>query len=228
MCQHRLLTEKLGVKRIRLVSGFSMAAQQSYQWGALFADMIDAIAPICGSARTAEHNYVFVDSAVNALKLDPDFKDGWYESQPLRGVLAFGHVYSAWLFSQDFMREKLYQSLGLATRRDVVLLTQNYFLQNDANDLLAMADSWLNGDISANPVFGGDLSRALAAIKCRAIVMPGATDQYFPPADNAIEVKHMPNAELRPIPSGWGHGAGFGLAPADNAFIDRALTELLA
>jgi homoserine O-acetyltransferase len=57
--------------------------------------------------------------------------------------------------------------------------------------------------------------------------MPGTTDQYFPVADNAAEVALMPNAALRPIPSGWGHGAGFGMAPADNAHIDAALRELL-
>jgi homoserine O-acetyltransferase len=145
----------------------------------------------------------------------------------MRGMLAFGKVYAAWLFSQDFMREKLYRAIGLATRQDVLKLTQNYFLQNDANDLIAMADTWLTGDISANPVFGGDLGAALAAIRCRAIVMPGTTDQYFPVADNAAEVALMPNAALRPIPSGWGHGAGFGMAPADNAHIDAALRELL-
>jgi homoserine O-acetyltransferase/O-succinyltransferase len=37
----------------------------------------------------------------------------------------------------------------------------------------------------------------------------------------------MPNAELRPIPSSWGHAAGFGINPPDNAFIDGALSELL-
>lgn len=227
LCQHRLLTEHLGVKRIRLVSGFSMGAQQTFQWGALFPDMVDAIAPICGSARTAEHNYVFVDSAVNALMLDPDFKDGWYESQPLRGVLAFGHVYSAWLFSQDFFREKLYRQLGLNCRDDVVKFTQRYFLANDANDLIAMARTWMAGDISANPRFNGDFEAALAAITCRAIVMPGDTDLYFRVPDSAYEVAHMPRAELRPIPSKWGHGAGFGIDPADNAFVDKALAELL-
>ena len=228
ICQHRLVTEHLGIKRLRLVTGFSMGAQQSFQWGALFSDMVDAIAPICGSARTAEHNYVFVDSAVNTLKLDPAFNDGWYESQPLRGVLAFGHVYSAWLFSQDFFREKLYTRLGLAARDDVVKFTQSYFLQNDANDLVAMARTWMHGDISANPRFNGNFEAALAAITCRAIVMPGDTDLYFRVPDNDYEVRHMPNAELRPIPSKWGHGAGFGMDPADNAFIDRALASLLA
>ena len=228
MCQHRLLTEHLGVKHVRLVSGFSMGAQQAFQWGALFPEMVDAIAPICGSARTAAHNYVFVDSAVSALKLDPAFLDGWYDSPPLRGVLAFGHVYSAWLFSQDFFREQLYLKLGLASRDDVVKFTQGYFLANDANNLIAMARTWMAGDISANPRYQSNFDAALGAITCRAIVMPGDTDLYFRVADNAYEVARMPHAELRPIASKWGHGAGFGVDPADNAFIDRALAELLA
>ena len=60
-----------------------------------------------------------------------------------------------------------------------------------------------------------------------AIVMPGDTDLYFRVPDNAYEVSRMPHAELRPIPSKWGHGAGFGIDAADNAFIDAALNELL-
>lgn len=103
---------------------------------------------------------------------------------------------------------------------------QYYFLQNDANNLLAMASTWLQGDISANPVFKGDFKRALAAIKCPAIVMPGTTDLYFRVADNEAEVRLMPSAECRPIPSVWGHGAGFGLSAPDNAFVDKALREL--
>jgi len=46
--------------------------------------------------------------------------------------------------------------------------------------------------------------------------------------DNQLEVERMPNAELRPIPSIWGHAAGLGMNPADNKFIDAALNELLA
>jgi homoserine O-acetyltransferase len=221
------VTEHLGVKRIRLVTGFSMGGQQSFQWGALHAPMIDAIAPICASARTSPHNQVFVASALEALMLDPAFADGWYESPPVRGIMAFGHVYSAWLFSQDFFRERLYERIGLASRDDVVKFTQSYFLRNDANDLIAMARTWLAGDISDNPVHRGDFDAALAAITCRAIVMPGDTDLYFRVADSEQEVSRMPRGELRAIPSKWGHGAGFGIDPADNAFIDAALRELL-
>lgn len=226
-CQHKLVVERLGIKRVRLVAGFSMGGQQAYQWGALYPDLVGAIAPICASARISDHNWLFVDSAKAVLQLDPDFKDGWYATPPLRGVLAFGKVYAAWLFSQDFMRGQHYKQIGLQSKEDVVRLTQNYFLQNDANDLLAMADTWLNGDISANPVFKGEFTKALKAITCRAIVMPGETDLYFRVRDNELEVKQMPDADCRPIPSVWGHAAGFGMAPDDNAFIDKALRELL-
>ena len=51
-CQHRLLTEVLGVTPIALVLGWSMAGCQSYQWGAQYPDMVDAILPFCASART--------------------------------------------------------------------------------------------------------------------------------------------------------------------------------
>jgi len=58
---------------------------------------------------------------------------------------------------------------------------------------------------------------------------PSQTDQYFPPDDNEIEVSHIPNAELRIIPSIWGHLAGGpGFNPDDTRFIDLGLKELLA
>ena len=70
---------------------------------------------------------------------------------------------------------------------------------------------------------------ACGAIKARTILMPCQTDLYFPVADNAIQADLMPNVELLPIPSDWGHIAGGpGLNPEDSAFIDQAHKELLA
>jgi homoserine O-acetyltransferase len=54
--------------------------------------------------------------------------------------------------------------------------------------------------------------------------MPGRTDLYFPVADNAAEMQHLARAELRPIPSIWGHRAGNpSVIPADFAFIKAAV-----
>jgi homoserine O-acetyltransferase len=227
VCQHRLVREHLGIDRIRLVVGYSMGAQQAFQWGALHSNMVDAIAPFCGSARTSPHNRLFLDGVRAALVADAAFADGRYEAAPVKGMRAFSVVYAGWAFSQDFFRDEEYRKLGMGSVEDVVAFLQGLFGQRDANDLLAMLWTWEHADISANDRFNGDLTAALRAITARAIVMPGETDLYFRVRDNELEVADMPNAELRPIPSSWGHAAGFGVNGPDNEFIDNALNELL-
>ena len=59
--QHRLVTEKFGIEHIRLVTGWSMGALQTFHWGALYPDMMDLIAPFCGSAKCSRHNFVFLE-----------------------------------------------------------------------------------------------------------------------------------------------------------------------
>jgi homoserine O-acetyltransferase len=227
MAQHRLVTEHLGVERLKLVAGFSMGAQQAFQWGALYPDMVRAIAPICGTARTSPHNFVFLEGVKAALTTDAAFDGGWYDTPPVKGLIAFARVYAGWVYSQDFYREREYLKMGLASIEDVLRFSEARYRSRDANDLLAMLWTWQHADVSANPSFKGDLPAALASIKARAIVMPSETDLYFRVRDNELEVRHMPNAELRPIPSIWGHAAGRGTNPPDNRFIDEAIGMLL-
>ena len=130
--------------------------------------------------------------------------------------------------SQDFYRDRSYQQLGLASIDDVLRFSEARYRSRDANDLLSMLWTWQHADISANSRFNGDFAAALNAIVARAIVMPSSSDLYFRVRDNELEVAGMPNAELRPIPSSWGHAAGRGTNPADNQFIDAALRELLS
>ena len=228
--QHRLVTEKFGISSIELVTGWSMGAQQTYQWGALFPDMVKRIAPFCGSAKTARHNFVFLEGVKAALTADAAFQHGWYETPPTKGLRAMARVYAGWGFSQPFYREKLYEQLGYSSLEDfLVAFWEGFFLARDANNLLAMLWTWQQGGISDNELYNGDFEKALGSITAKAIVMPGQTDLYFPPEDNEYEVSCMPNAECRPIPSIWGHFAGGpGLNEVDIKFIDDALKELLA
>jgi homoserine O-acetyltransferase/O-succinyltransferase len=136
-------------------------------------------------------------------------------------------VYAGWAFSQDFFREQEYCRAGLASMEDTVRFLEGYFRRRDANDLLAMLWTWQHADITANPQHKGDFAAALGAIRARAIVMPCETDLYYRVRDNQLEVAQMPNTELRPIPSIWGHAAGLGINPADNSFIDAAQRDVL-
>ena len=228
-CQHRLLTEVLGVERIALVAGWSMGGCQSYQWASQYPDMVDAILPFCASAKTSPHNFVFLDGVRVALQADCAWNGGDYTEPPVVGLRAFGHIYAGWAFSQTWYREELYRELGHETVEDLLVDWEEDHAKNwDANDLLAKLWSWQQGDISANPAYGGDIARALGAIRARAILMPCTTDLYFPPEDNAIEARLMPNAELRPFDSPWGHAvASPGLVADFTQFHDDACRELL-
>lgn len=227
--QHRLVTEVFGISRIKLVVGWSMGAQQTYQWGCLFPDMVERIAPFCGSARTAPHNFVFLEGVKAALTSDDAWANGWYEKPPTKGLRAVGRVYAGWGLSQPFYMQELWRQMGYSSLEDfLVAFWEGFFLPKDANNLLAMLWTWQNGDISANELYGGDFAKALGAIKARAVVMPGEMDLYFPVVDNMREVEKMPNARCVPIPGVWGHFAGGGANPVDTGFIDEQLKQLLA
>lgn len=229
--QHRLVTEKFGITRLPLVTGWSMGALQTFHWGAMYPDMVERIAPFCGSAKCSRHNFVFLEGVKAALTADAAFAGGWYKRKPETGLRAMARVYAGWGFSQDFYRAELdIKTLGFSSLEDfLVAFWEGFFLPKDANNLLTMLWTWQNGDISANEMYKGNFARALGAIKAKAYVMPGETDLYFPTADSRNEVTHMPNAQYIPIPSIWGHFAGGpGTNPVDVAFVDAKLKELLA
>ena len=227
--QQRLLEERFGIERVALALGWSMGAQQAYHHAALFPDRVANLLVICGSARTAPHNRVFLAGVEAALLADPAFANGYYREPPLRGLGAFGRVYAGWAYSQAFFRNREYGALGHASPEALLDAWARDHRARDANDLLCMLRSWQSADISNNPRFQRDFARALGAISARAILMPVDQDLYFHPDDNRLELAHLPRAELRPIASSWGHIAG---GPDRNAqasaLIDDAIRELLS
>ena len=227
--QHALVTRVLGIRRIQLAVGHSMGAQQAFHWGALYPALVERIAPICGSARTSIHNACFLEGMRAVLTADPAWRGGDYDEAPEAGLRALARAWAPWPPSQGFYREEGYRALGFGSLEEFLVgYWERWALSLDANNLLAQIDTWLRSDIGDNELYGSRFEDALGAIAARAIVMPGRTDTYFPPEDSAHEVAHMPDAELRPIPSNWGHWAGSGRNPDDIAFIDRALRDLLA
>ncbi|HSD92092.1 MAG TPA: alpha/beta fold hydrolase [Methyloceanibacter sp.] len=227
-CQHRLLSEYLGIRKIALVMGWSMAAMQAYQWAAQYPDMVEAILPYCGSARCSALNYAFLDGPKAALQADAAWNEGRYTEPPEKGLRAFGRVYVAWAYSYRFFRDGLYRELGFATLEEFVLDWERDHLAWDANDLLSKIWTWQHGDISDNERYRGDFTRALRSIQARAIVMPCSTDLYFVPEDNEAEVAAMRRAELRVFDSPWGHCVGSpGRIPEFQRALDEAAAELL-
>ena len=229
LCQYRLLTRHLGVKRIALATGWSMGAMQAYHWAALFPDMVERLLPFCGAARCAPINHVFLEGVKAALKADVAFRDGEYTTPPEAGLRAFGRAYAGWAYSADFYRKRLYQALGFPTLEDFLVSWEEDHLACDANDLLAMLWTWQHGDASANDMYRGNFDRALSSIRAKTIVMPCDQDMYFTLEESLREMSLIPDAELRPFRSAFGHCAGApGRFPEEMSYLDSALRDLLS
>jgi homoserine O-acetyltransferase len=230
--QRRLLVEQFGISGIALVYGWSMGGMQAYHWAASHPDMVERAAVVCGSAKCSPYNHVFLEGVKAALTTDPAFRDGRFVAKPEAGLRAMGRVYAGWAMSHAFYRDEVWREAGFSSLEDyLVRAWDSAFARRDANDLLAQIGIWQRGDISACAAFGGDMGRALEAIKARILLMPGQTDRYFDPRDNADDIERLVNAksvDFHPIPSIHGHRAGNPINnPVDRAFIHAKISALL-
>lgn len=144
---HRLLTEHLSVKHLRLVMGTSMGGMHTWVWGETHPDFMDALMPLaCQPVAIVGRNRLWRSMLVDAIRNDPEWKGGEYTSQPRAGlrtavdllVLAGGAPLrmQAMLATRDSVDRYLQGTL--ATRLAAL----------DANDLLYQVEASRNYDPS--------------------------------------------------------------------------------
>ena len=226
---HRLLVDSLRVTRLKAVIGFSMGAQQAFQWAVSYPDFSDRIVATAGTARCWPHGVVRLEAGIEAIQLDPAFNGGDYTTPPRQGVALFASAWVPWLFSQEWWRRELWRS-GPADTTSSETFRQGIirsFSRWDANDMILQARTWQRHDVGGTRGYEGKVEKALAAIKVPVLYMPSETDLYFPVSDARYEAGFIPKVTFLPIPSLWGHPAGAGASPADKAFLNQAIADFL-
>ncbi len=228
-CVHRLLTEELKITHLRAVVGFSMGAQQAFQWAVSHPDFSDRIVATSGTAKTYPHGIVRLEGQIAALTADAAFEGGDYKTPPRKGLEAFGMVWAGWLYSQEWWRRELWRASSPAgTTFEQVSNSFRTRFSADANDYILQARTWEKHDVGATPGFGGNVEQALGSIKVPLLYMPSETDLYFPIGDARYEAPFIPKAILMPIPSLWGHTAGAASNPADAKFLNENIGRFLS
>lgn len=222
---YRLITEVFKVKKIKAVVGFSMGAQQAFQWAVSYPNFMEKIVGIAGSAVEYPHGKVRLEGFISAIKADSSFDNGNYNLPPEKGLRAGGTHWSSWGWSQEWFRKELYEEMGLKNIDEVINWFEEFVLTWDANNLIALARTWQNNNVGNTPGFNGDYKKALKSIKAEVLYMPSETDMYFHIDALKSEAKLIPKVNLRIIPSLWGHIAGAGFAKEDAVFINNEIIQ---
>ena len=227
---HRLLTEELQITHLRAVIGFSMGAEQAFQWAVSYPSFEDRIVATAGTARAWPHGVVRLEGQIAALTADPDFKGGDYTAPPRKGIEAYGMVWLGWLYSQEWWRREMWKTTApdRTLEQEIENRRHTFFANNDANDLILQARTWQRHDVGTTKGFNGDTAKALRSITVPVLYMPSATDLYFPLGDAQYESQFIARVSLVAIPSLWGHPAGAGGNPVDRAFLNEKIGRFLS
>src|SRR3954469_786924 len=105
----RLLADDLQITHVRAIIGFSMGAQQAFQWAVSHPAFADRIVAYCGTAKTYPHGVVRLQGAISALTADAAFADGNYTTPPVKGLGAWSRHWAGWVFSQEWWRRELFK-----------------------------------------------------------------------------------------------------------------------
>jgi homoserine O-acetyltransferase/O-succinyltransferase len=209
--QHRLVSEHLGIERLELALGFSMGAQQAYEWAVRFPNVFGRLAVFAGLARTTPANDLLVAASAEALASG--------------GTAQHAHFWAATGMSADVFRLEAWREAGFSSVADLVTrLFEEDFAPSNQDDLLAQLAKWRRADVARHA--GGDLASALSRITARTVVAPFSHDNWFPAADCRAEQELIAGSSFRVVDSVWGHYA-WGITPAETAQIEQIVTDLL-
>jgi homoserine O-acetyltransferase len=186
---YRLLTEKLGVKHMRLIMGTSMGAMHSWVFGEMYPDFMDALMPLASApVEIAGRNRMLRRMIVNSIRNDPEWKNGEYEKPP-HGLIPA--QYSLTMMTSSPL-QMLKQSPTHQKADDTVDKLSERALRTDANDMIYQFESSTDYNPSPN----------LEKIKAKLIAINSADDQVNPPELGILEreIKRVNNGRYVLIP----------------------------
>jgi len=92
--QYLLVHDGLKIDHLRLVMGTSQGGMHTWLWGVTYPDFMDALMPLASApVEIAGRNRMTRTMAIQAIKNDPDWKNGDYTTQP-RGLIAARNIRS--------------------------------------------------------------------------------------------------------------------------------------
>jgi len=197
--EYALVHDGLHVDHLRLVMGTSMGAMHTWVWGYMYPDFMDALMPLASApVEIAGRNRMFRSMIIQAIRNDPDWKDGEYTKPPANGLIAA--EYALWMMTSSALQ--LHKANPTHEKADAaVAALRQRALRSDANDMLY----YFEASTDYNP------SPHLEQIKAPLYAINSADDEVNPPELGILEreIKRVAHGRYILIPTSdetRGHG----------------------
>jgi homoserine O-acetyltransferase len=176
----RALMDHLEIPRWHTVMGASLGGMQALQWAVSYPDRVERAVSVAASGRADAYNQGLCQIMIDAIRTDPDWKDGAYYGQqpPNRGLA------SAWklLFVHTQSRQGLERSSGAASSRRFIetleARAKARIGQLDANAWLSLSEAGRDFDLGAGYP---DYRSALSRIQAKVMAIAAEGDLLYPP-----------------------------------------------
>ncbi len=224
--QHRLLTEKLRVSRLKAVVGASMGGMQALQWAVSHPLFMEACIAMTPMARTSPWAVLVTETARSCLMADPAWTGSGFSAVPERGWRAYAGLMSTLLSRTPMALDEALPGLAEAHasfERSVQQVRTNGF---DATDYLYQSWAYEGHDVGTTPGFPSTDS-ALSAIIAKTLVLAPPLDLFNPVQSARAAAAFIPGARFEEIPSVQGHQAATSLRAEDAAFLNRVIAGFL-
>lgn len=224
--QCRLLTERLGVKRLHAVVGASMGGMQALQWAVSHPEFMRCCVAMTPMAKTSPWAVLVTETARACLMADPAWTGEGFNAVPERGWRAYAGLMSALLSRTPMALEELLFSCNQAHAWFERTVSGTRAAGFDAHDYLYQSWAYEAHDVGASAGFG-DTGAALASIQARTLVLAPPLDLFNPASAGRAAAAAIPGAQFTEIPSLQGHQAATSLKAEDAAFLNRAIGRFL-
>jgi homoserine O-acetyltransferase len=212
--EYRLVTEKLGLTHLHAVMGISMGGMQTFEWMVESPGFMDDAIPIVGSPRLTGYDLLLWHAEEDALRSDPDWREGHYSQPPPMGAVDVLHQMNLTTptnYARTHPPDKFAADYAAYYKKGI--------LPFDANDWLYQLEAMIHHDVA----HGGPMEDAARRVKARVLVVVSAQDHMVNPKP-AEDFAQTIGARTLVLDSDCGHQAtgcaSATLDPAVRAFLD--------